>query len=211
MCGHTHCVDVLCSCASTLASSQGPTQKSGKGPGVTCKLSRMCCYIMQQLRALHDHMVNSYCWRWHYRVDEQILLRSDYRQILWGKSTKRNYVLSFWNSTFTKSLLASFPFSNGLRTSLPLSCVKNSVIANGRTWFLYSKQRLLTQHIRKFLHVTPGPFLILGGAWGRGYIYTVCMSLALNESAALHCFECGNTIQICIRIMLELYPGLPSV
>ena len=26
-----------------LASSPGPTQKSGKGPGVTCKYSRMCC------------------------------------------------------------------------------------------------------------------------------------------------------------------------
>ena len=26
-----------------LASSPGPTQKSGKGPGVTCKNSRMCC------------------------------------------------------------------------------------------------------------------------------------------------------------------------
>ena len=27
-----------------------------------------------------------------------------------------------------KSILASFPFSNGLGTSLPLSCVKNLVI-----------------------------------------------------------------------------------
>ena len=26
-----------------VASSPGPTQKSGKGPGVTCKYSRMCC------------------------------------------------------------------------------------------------------------------------------------------------------------------------
>ena len=25
-------------------------------------------------------------------------------------------------------------------------------------WFLYSKQRLLTQHIWEFLQVTPGPF-----------------------------------------------------
>ena len=28
---------------SGVASSPGPTQKSGKGPGVTCKDSRMCC------------------------------------------------------------------------------------------------------------------------------------------------------------------------
>ena len=27
----------------TLALSPGSTQKSGKGPGVTCKYSRMCC------------------------------------------------------------------------------------------------------------------------------------------------------------------------
>ena len=67
-----------------------------------------------------------------------------------------------------KSLLALFPFSNGLGMSLLLSCVKNLVIGNGR--FLYSKRRLLTQHIREFLQVTPGPFPdFLGGAWGRGY------------------------------------------
>ena len=38
---------------------------------------------MQQLCALHDHMVASY---WHYRVEKQILLRSDWRLILRGKS-----------------------------------------------------------------------------------------------------------------------------
>ena len=32
-----------------------------------------------------------------------------------------------------KSLLALFPFSNGLGMSLPLSHVKNLVIGNGRT------------------------------------------------------------------------------
>ena len=32
-----------------------------------------------------------------------------------------------------KSMLASFPFSNGLGTSLPLSRVKNLVIGSGRT------------------------------------------------------------------------------
>ena len=30
-------------CRSRLALSPGPTQKSGKGPGVTCKDSCMCC------------------------------------------------------------------------------------------------------------------------------------------------------------------------
>ena len=60
---------------------------------------------------------------------------------------------------FIKSLSASFPFSNGLGTSLQLSRVKNSVIGNGQTWFLYSKRRLLTQHIREFLQMTPGPSL----------------------------------------------------
>ena len=46
------------------------------------------------------------------------------------KPSKRNYVL---NPRFMKSLLASFPFSNGLGMSLLLSRVKNSVIGNGRT------------------------------------------------------------------------------
>ena len=58
-------------------------------------------------------------------------------------------------------------------SSLQLSHVKNSVVAYGRMWFLYSKLRLLTQHIREFLQVTPGPFPdFLGGTWGQGYIYT---------------------------------------
>ena len=59
-----------------------------------------------------------------------------------------------------KTMLASFPFSNGFGTSLPLSRVKNLVIGNERTWFLYSKRRLLTQHIWELLQATPGPFLI---------------------------------------------------
>ena len=69
------------------------------------------------------------------------------------------YTLSFWNSTFTESLLTtSFPFSNGFATSLLSSCVKIVVIGNGQMWFLYSKGRLLAQHIQKFLQVWPGPF-----------------------------------------------------
>ena len=39
----------------------------------------------------------------------------------------------FLNWRFMKSMLASFPFSNGLGASLPLSRVKNLVIGNGRT------------------------------------------------------------------------------
>ena len=59
-----------------------------------------------------------------------------------------------------KSLLAlsSFQFLNGLGTSLLLSRVKNLITGNGRTWFLYSKWRVLTQHIWEFLQVTLGPF-----------------------------------------------------
>ena len=55
-------------------------------------------------------------------------------------------------------MLASFPLSNGLGTSLLLSRVKNVVVGNGQTWFLYSKRRLLTRHIQELLQVTPGPF-----------------------------------------------------
>ena len=84
-------------------------------------------HITCQSCALCDHMLASYCWQWHYRVDEQILLWSDCRQILLhvGKSklSMHKYTPSFWNLRFTKSLLATFPFLNGLRTSLLLSCV----------------------------------------------------------------------------------------
>ena len=73
-----------------------------------------------------------------------------------------------------KSLLASFPFSNGPGMSLLLSLLKNVVFGNGQTRFLYSKQRLQTQHIREFLQVTPGPYPdFWDGAWGRGS-FTAC-------------------------------------
>ena len=50
--------------------------------------------------------------------------------------------------------------------SLLLSHDKNLVIGNGRTWFLYSKRRLLTQHIQESLQVTPGPFPNFGRGMG---------------------------------------------
>ena len=84
------------------------------------------------------------------RVDEQILLRSDYRQILWGKSSGLASVTTLWVWRFMKSMLASFPFSYGLGTSLLYSGVRNLVIGNGRTWFIYSKRRLLTAHMGIF-------------------------------------------------------------
>lgn len=57
-----------------------------------------------------------------------------------------------------KSFLPSFTFSNGLETRLLSHLMKNLVISNGRIWFVYFKWRLVTQHIRKFLPVWPGPF-----------------------------------------------------
>ena len=44
------------------------------------------------------------------RVYEQILLRRDYRQILWGKSSGLASVTTLWVWRFMKSMLASFPF-----------------------------------------------------------------------------------------------------
>ena len=64
-----------------LALSPSPTQKLGKGFPV-------CAESAYYVHALCDHVVPSYCWQWHYRIDEQILLRSDYMQILWGKSSR---------------------------------------------------------------------------------------------------------------------------
>ena len=49
---------------------------------------------------------------------------------------------------------------NGM--SPQLSRVKNLVIGNGRMWFLYSKQRLLTQHVRNFCKWHHVPFPIFG-------------------------------------------------
>ena len=65
------------------------------------------------------------------------------------------YALTFWNLRFVKGLLALFPFLSGLGTSLLSSCVKIVVIENAWMWFLYSKQRLLTQHIWEFLQAFP--------------------------------------------------------
>ena len=43
-----------------LALSQGPTQKSRKGPGYTCKYSHVCCVIMsRQIMFIHFHLLNS--------------------------------------------------------------------------------------------------------------------------------------------------------
>ena len=85
-------------------------------------------------------------------------LATERLQILRGRSSKCNYALSSWNSRLMKSLLALFPFPNSLGTSLLLSHVKNLVIGNEGTWFVYSKRRLLTQHMQELLQMWPGPF-----------------------------------------------------
>ena len=65
----------------------------------------------------------------------------------------------------------------------------NVIIGNGQTWFLYSKQTLLTQHIQEFLQVTPRPLSrFLGGAWGRGYHQHSIFSTQRGDSA---CFTCS--------------------
>lgn len=47
------------------------------------QLGRVGHNIIAPLRALCEYyVVASYCLRWHYRLDEQILLQSNYRQIL---------------------------------------------------------------------------------------------------------------------------------
>ena len=107
-----------------------------------------------------------------------------------GKSCEARVVayraLSFWKARFMKGLLALFPFSNGLGTSLLLSCVKNLVIDNGGRWFVYSKRRLLKQHISDFFcKCDQAPFPIFwGGAWGRGYIPPSNMGIPIWQSKA---------------------------
>ena len=70
-----------------------------------------------------------------------------------------------------KSLLASFPFSNGLGTSLLLSRVKNLLIGNGRTYSipLLQTKTADTAHTGIFGSDTRPLSRFLGGAWGRGY------------------------------------------
>ena len=93
-----------------------------------------------------------------------------------------------------KSLLALFPFSSGLGTSLQLSRVKNSLIANGQTWFLYSKWRLLTQHIQEFLQVTPGLPWFLGWGLGTRQVYTyVSRQAGINK-------VCDNLFPLCNQL-----------
>ena len=83
---------------------------------------------------------------------------------------KHKYAISFWNSRFTKSLLALFPFLSGLGTSLLLSRVKNVV-----NWQWTNVIPLLqtktadTAHTGIFASVTRPSPQFLGGAWGRGY------------------------------------------
>ena len=60
---------------------------------------------------------------------------------------------------FTKILLAWFAFSNGPGMSL-LQYLHIYWLAKDKTWFIYSKQRLLTQHIHEFLQLWPGQALL---------------------------------------------------
>ena len=64
-------------------------------------------------------------------------VRHTYTYICYMQYNTHKYAISFWNSRFTKSLLASFQFLSGLGTSLLPSHVKNVVIGNGQTWFLH--------------------------------------------------------------------------
>ena len=45
-------------------------------------------------------------------------------------------------------------------------CYNWQLIGSGQIWFLYSKRRLLTQHMQESLQVTPGPFPIFGQGLG---------------------------------------------
>ena len=64
--------------------------------------------------------------------------------------------------------------------SLLHSRVKNVIIGNGRMWFLYSKQRLLTQQYGNFCKSDQALFPFLDGAWGRGYNQSVHGNLYIS-------------------------------
>ena len=131
----------------TIASSPG--QVPPKKTGHTWKLSESAFYVT--IMCLSDHMVASFCSRPHYRVDGQILLRSNYSQILASVKLICSKFLKFEDCKKSAGLV---PILNGLQMSLLSSCVKNAVAGNGRI----CKQRDLTQHIRGIFASVTRPF-----------------------------------------------------
>ena len=140
-----------------LSLSQGQAQKTsslvprpysknwGKGPGLVSLANFSYVLSQQQLHALRDHVVASFCWQWHYKVNEQILLWSDYRQILWSKSSSYSLSsLNRYNLRFTKNhnhLVSIFKWSWNNSTTFMY------VIGNGRRWVWPGKKLSLVPRL----------------------------------------------------------------
>ena len=156
-----------------VASSPGPTQKSERGlvtlaNYLVCAESAYYVTITCLLRSRGSQLLLTMALqsRWADLATEQPQ-GNPVRQE--QQPSKHKYAISFWNSRFTKSLLALFPFLSGLGTSLLPSRVKNVV-----NWQWTNVIPLLqtktadTAHTGIFASVTRPSPQFLGGAWGRG-------------------------------------------
>ena len=100
---------------------------------------------------------------------EQILLRSDYRQILWGKSSSLANVNTLSKfQVFENSVSLVFIFKWSWNESTIFTCQEFSDLYRTNI-FLYCKWRLLTQHIQE--SVTRSFSWFLGQAWGWSYTH----------------------------------------
>ena len=83
----------------------------------------------------------------------QVLLKN------WGRVlVSLAKILVYAKSAYYTTHPNNYILCHRLVTFVTCKCSKECYNWQWRTWFLYSKRRLLTQHIRESLQVTPGPF-----------------------------------------------------
>ena len=146
---------------SRVASSPGSALKIGKG---TWLHLQTMCWVSILCNTLHDLVVASFCSQWHNnRVGEQILLWSNHRQILWGKSRSLASV-----NTLSKFL--KFKVYKKSASFVPIfTCQEYSNWRWTNMILLLQAKTVDTVHTR-FMQVWPSPFpQFLGGAWGHSY------------------------------------------
>ena len=100
-----------------------------------------------------DHVVASYCWHQHYRISNRSCQESMRLILSTEISSLSSKIHSKLRSTRSLIVLSLFLSSVGMR--LLISHVKNLVIDNGQTWFIF--EDCWHNTYREFLHVCPSP------------------------------------------------------
>ena len=80
-------------------------------------------------------------------------------------------------------------------------CIKNLVIGKGGTWFVYSKQRLLTQHIRESLQVWPVSRFI-GQGLGMGLAMWPEYKTPHSVLCIAFTYEWSHGVTVCVHHIL---------